>query len=289
MGSTVAGAVLACLASCCFNAAIAIQATEARQVPAEHGLHLSLITRLMRRRRWLAGTGLGVLALVLQTVALLFAPLTVVQPCDATGLLLLLFLGARMLGERVGRREIAAVGAIVAGIVVLTASAPRRAVTHVEGSDVLVPLFLVAVVALTPIVLRRLLGPDSILVVFGAAFAFSLSAFAIKLVADALDRGQVLGLLVALGAAGLGALLGTLSEQTALQQRPATQVAPIIFVVELLLPVALAVTVVGEDWGGSKAVIGGALLLTLAGVVALARAPQVLGMMAQEQAADPVG
>jgi hypothetical protein len=181
------------------------------------------------------------------------------------------------------------VGAIVAGILILTASAPRRSVTHVEGSDVLVPLFLVAAVALIPILFRRLLGPDSILVVLGAAFAFSLSAFAIKLLADALDRGQVVGMLVAVSAAGLGALLGTLSEQTALQQRPATQVAPIIFVVELLVPIGLAIVVVGEDWGGSKPSIAGALLLILFGVVAIGRAPQVAGLMQHEPTADRPG
>src|SRR3954454_16352396 len=126
MDSTVIGVALACLASCLFNAAIAVQALEARKVSQKHGLRLSLLRRLISRPRWLGGTALAVLALPLQTVALLFAPLTVVQPCDAAGLLLLLFLGTRMLNERVGPRELLAVGAIVAGIVVLTIAAPER-------------------------------------------------------------------------------------------------------------------------------------------------------------------
>src|SRR4051794_34183960 len=115
MGSTVIGAALACFASCLFNAAIAIQALEARKLPQQYGLRLTLLRRLISRPRWLGGTALAVVALPLQTAALLFAPLTVVQPCDAAGLLLLLYLGTRMLGERVGPREIAAVVAIVAG------------------------------------------------------------------------------------------------------------------------------------------------------------------------------
>ena len=41
----------------------------------------------------------------LHVVALLLAPLTVVQPALASGLLLLLVLGDRMLGERVGSLE----------------------------------------------------------------------------------------------------------------------------------------------------------------------------------------
>src|SRR4051812_49612440 len=114
MSSTVIGAALACLASCLFNAAIAIQALETRKVPQRHGLRLSLLRRLISRPRWLGGTALGVIALPLQTVALLFAPLTVVQPCDAAGVLLLPFLRTRVLGERGRAREIGGGAANVA-------------------------------------------------------------------------------------------------------------------------------------------------------------------------------
>jgi drug/metabolite transporter (DMT)-like permease len=282
MDSTVVGVALACLASCLFNAGIAIQAIEARKVPPEHGLRLSLIGRLLQRPRWLVGTALNVLAIPTQTAALLLAPLTVVQPADAAGLLLLLFLGSRVLGERVGTRELGAVGAIVAGITILTAAAPEREVTHIVGGEVIVPLLVVAAVALAPIALRRVAGPDSLLVVLGAGFAFALSAFAIKVVADGLDRGEWVTVVAALAAAGAAGLAGMLSEQTALQRRQATQVAPIIFVVELLVPVALAVLVVGEDWGGEVAPIAAALALIVAGVVALARAPQVAGLLGAE-------
>ena len=98
---TVSGVVLACIASATFNAAIALQALEARAVPNEFGLRISLIGKLVRRRRWLAGSALAVLAFLTQTAALLLAPLTVVQTADGAGLLLLLYLGSRHLGERV--------------------------------------------------------------------------------------------------------------------------------------------------------------------------------------------
>src|SRR3954447_3377426 len=279
MGSTVIGAALACLASCLFNAAIAIQALEARKVSRQYGLRLSLLRRLISRPRWLGGTALAVLALPLQTVALLFAPLTVVQPCDAAGLLLLLYLGTRMLGERVGPRELLAVGAIVVGIVALTLAAPDREVTQVSGADVLLPLLAVAAVALLPFALRGVLGPNSLLVVFGAGAAFALTAFCLKLIADALDSGAWGALVLVLAVAGAGALAGTLSEQTALQRRQATQVAPIIFVVEMLVPVGLAVTVVGESWSGSIAPILIALVFVVAGVIGLSRTPQVAGLI----------
>src|SRR4051812_5349605 len=172
MGSVIAGVALAALASVLFNVAIVIQASEVREVSDDHGLRLSLFNSLLRRKRWLLGTLLGVMAFPLQTMALLLAPLTATQPADAAGLLVLLFLGARRLGERVGRREIVAVACIIVGIVVLTIAAPKREVTHVDGARVLLPMLAIALIALVPLVFRRRLGADSIAVVLGAGFAF---------------------------------------------------------------------------------------------------------------------
>src|SRR3954468_21562829 len=280
MGSVVAGVALAAFASVLFNCAIVLQASEAREVPDEHGLRLSLIGRLLKRPRSLLGAGLGVMAFPLQTVANLWAPLTAVQPADAAGLLVLLFLGARILHERVGRREVVAVVCIVVGIVVLTIAAPKREVTQVDGTDVLVPMALIALVAAAPLLFRRRVGGDSIVVVLGAGFAFALSAFCAKVVADALDRGAWLGVVAFVAVAACGAGVGTLTEQTALQRRQATQVAPIIFAVELLVPVALAVLVVGEGWERESVIaILGALALVVGGAISLARTPTVARML----------
>jgi drug/metabolite transporter (DMT)-like permease len=282
MDSTVTGVLLACLASCLFNAGIALQALEARQVPSEYGLQVSLIGRLIRRPRWLAGTALNALALPTQTAALLLAPLTAVQPADATGLLLLLFLGAKVLGERVGPREIAAVVALIGGIVLLTVSAPEREVTDIHGLDVALPLALIAALALAPLLLRRVTGPGNIIVVIGAGFAFAFTAFSMKLAADAIAEGDIPRLVGAVVVAAIGALTGTVTEQTALQRRPATQVAPIIFVIELLVPVALAVLVVGESWDGSVLPITLAIAVIVGAVIVLGRAPQVAGLIGAE-------
>src|SRR3954468_4023668 len=188
MSSVVAGVALAAVASVLFNLAILIQAREAREVPQEreHGLQLSLIVRLLRRPRWLLGTALGLMAFPLQTIALLYAPLTAVQPADAAGLLVLLFLRARIPHERVGRREVIAVVSIVVGIVILTIAAPKRQVTQVEGAQVIIPMLLVALVALVPVVLRRWIGASSMAVVVSAGAAFALGAFCAKIVADAI-------------------------------------------------------------------------------------------------------
>ena len=91
-------------ASVLYNTSIALQALEARDVPGEHSLRISLIGRLLRNRKWLGATALGLLGWPLEIVALLLAPLTVVQPCLASGLIVLLWLGVTQAGgERPGR------------------------------------------------------------------------------------------------------------------------------------------------------------------------------------------
>ena len=99
------GSVCAIGASALYNTSIALQALEAREVRHEHSLRPSLIGRLVRNRRWLGATLLGLLGWPLEIVALLLAPLTVVQPCLASGLILLLWLGVDEAGGDARRRE----------------------------------------------------------------------------------------------------------------------------------------------------------------------------------------
>jgi drug/metabolite transporter (DMT)-like permease len=280
---TLLGVVLACVASMLFNGAVVLQARETRAAPQEQGLHLSLLGSLLRRRRWVAGIALQVVGIGLQTGALLLAPLTAVQPAEAVGLVFLLYLGARNLGERVGRSEIIAVASIAVGIVGLTISAPKRQITNLDApdiADVWLPLAVLALAAVTPYLLRDWRGAGSRLTVLGAGFAFALSAFCAKLLADSLAKQAWGALVIVAVIAALGGAIGTLSEQSALQQRQATQVAPLIFVIELLVPVGLAVTVVGESWSSSPVLIGICLTLVTIGTIVLGRTPTIAQLVA---------
>ena len=95
-------------ASTLYSLGIALQAMDAKQAPHEEHLRLALAWGLIRRARWQLGTALSILGWPLQVVALLLAPLVVVQPTLAVGLLVLVFLAQRMLGEHAGRYEHAA-------------------------------------------------------------------------------------------------------------------------------------------------------------------------------------
>src|SRR5207249_830310 len=126
----VAGIGAAVGASTLYSLGIALQALDARETPHEEHLRLALVVGLVRRSRWLLGTGMSILGFPLQILALMLAPLVVVQPALAAGLLVLLFVGQRMLGEHAGRYEHLAMCGIVIGVVGIAFTAPARSTTH---------------------------------------------------------------------------------------------------------------------------------------------------------------
>src|SRR5437764_4661171 len=124
------GMLLALCAAACFDGAIALQAVEARQVKTDESLSPALFARLVRRPRWVAAIGLDLLGWPFQLAALSLIPLTVVQPTLALGLILLLILGDRMLGERPGPPEIAGVALLIGGVALLAIFAPAHTTNH---------------------------------------------------------------------------------------------------------------------------------------------------------------
>src|SRR3954454_21428505 len=121
-----AGIAAAVAASALFNVGVVLQALDAREAPKSEGLRLSLLARLLRRKRWVVGFLMGLAGWGVQILALAWAPFVIVQPVLAAGLLLLLFLGPRMLDERVGKSELAGVAAITIGIGLLAWGSPDQ-------------------------------------------------------------------------------------------------------------------------------------------------------------------
>jgi len=261
------GIVAAIGASCLYNASIALQALEAREVPGEHSLRLSLIGKLVRNRRWLGATALGLAGWPLEIAALLLAPLTVVQPCLVSGLILLLWLGATRLGETPGRREYLAVGAIVAGVAGVAWAAPERTTDHAGTAAIAIALALVAIPVLAPYLLRRRAARIGSLMVLSAGCGYAWTAIASKLLTDELASGALLVACAWLATAVASEGLALLSEMSALQRRPATHVAPPMFVVQILLPVILAPLIFEERWSTTP-LDGAALLAFMAVAVA---------------------
>jgi drug/metabolite transporter (DMT)-like permease len=273
-----------------YNLGVALQALDARIAPAEQGLRPSLLMGLARRPRWLAGTGLGLLGWPLQAAALLLAPLTVVQPALAFGLALLLVLGARTLHERVGARDVLAVAAIVAGVAWLAAVAPHASSHHVGGWPLADALAALAAVALVPYALRGRAGGIATAISAGAAFGWG--GLSTKFVADAVGAHHWLAAGAWTLATGASSVLAVLSEMSALQRRPATHVAPLVFVVQVAIPVLAAPLLTGESWVhaplGPAGIVAG-LLVVVGGAVALTAARAVRSLVDVEPSSAESG
>src|SRR3954451_14843904 len=155
MGELVLGIAAAVGASTLYSLGVAFQAMDDKEAPEETHLSLALAWRLVRRGRWLLGTGMSILGWPLQVVALLLAPLVVVQPALAAGLLVLMFIAERMLGEHAGRYEYLAMRAIVLGVVGAGLFAPPRTTTHTsEELTITLVLLALGLASLTPYLLR---------------------------------------------------------------------------------------------------------------------------------------
>ena len=71
MLNLILGIVAAMGASTLYSLGIALQAMDAKQAPREEHLRLALVWSLIRRARWLAGTGLSILGFPLQVLSLI--------------------------------------------------------------------------------------------------------------------------------------------------------------------------------------------------------------------------
>ena len=272
------GIICAIGASALYNTSIALQALEARDVGEEHALRVSLIGRLIKNPRWLLATGIGLLGWPLEIAALLLAPLTVVQPCLACGLVLLLWLGVTRLGEKPGRREYGAVAAILVGVAGLAWAAPERTTGHAGAGPIAIALALVTIPVVAPYLVRGRASAAGTLAVIAAGFGYAWTAIASKLLTDQLSAGSIFVAAIWLATAAASEGLALLSEMSALGRSPATRVAPVMFAIQVTVPVILAPLIFGESWSGTPgggAGIVAAVLLVLAGVVALAGSPAV--------------
>ncbi len=272
------GVAAALAAAAMYNAGIAVQAGEARRTTPGQSLRMSLLGQLAVRSRWLAGTLMVTLGWALQAFALLILPLTLVQPTLAAGLLILLFIGARFLGERVGPREVLGVLAIVAGIVVLAVAAPDRVVVESNWKNAGATFAVLLVVAAAPYLLRRTGRSRNLLVVLTAGLAYGWAGVATKFIADAASSAEWVTLVFWTLATAAAAVVGLLNEMSALQTRPATQVGPIMLVVDILVALAGAWALAGETWATTPLgglLLGAAVVVIVAGAATLAASPAV--------------
>ena len=266
------GLLLALAAALAFECAFVLQALAVREVPLMVRPGAGALRRLAARPRWAAGILLGLAGFALQVLALRHAPLALVQPVLAAGLLLLLGFSVVVLHEHVGVREVAAVVAIIAGVSAIALAEPVQGDTTNVLAFAIVTVGL-AVVALSAFALRT---PGVGILLSSAVAADALAVLAAAQAARSLpDVLPTIGWCVLAGVCGLTTLA---SESAALQRQGASRVAPVVLAGQVAVPVALAPLLLDERWGTTTAGLAlllGGLFTVVAASAMLAASPGV--------------
>lgn len=270
------------------SAGTVLQALEARLVEHHHGLKMSMLGRLARRRRWVIGTVIGYLAFPLQLLALAHAPLIVVQPLHACGLLLLLIAGVRLLSEHVHFPEAAGACAIACGIALVSWASPRGP-DRPDSSLELVALTVgLLVVSMAPYLIARQRGRRA--VTLSAALGFAAANMAVKGISDRLAAHDYPVAVAYLALAAIGSGIGVLSQMTAFQRHRAVEVVQLTFSIPTFLPALLGLAVLRERWGTAPASgvpFAFGMVVLLAGTAAVSRSSPVARLSQEAGLVEP--
>ena len=243
--------VFALLTALANGTASVLQRIAARDAPPSKALHLSLFGYLIKRKVWLAGISLIMVAALCQGVALANGPVALVQPIFIIELPFTLLLSNRILHRRLPRLTWGAVALVTISLGVgLAAAAPsggvERAPFRVWLAALIVTGAFEAVVISAGIRLQG--NARAAAFALAAACGYALTAALIKGAVDALRQGVVPFFtsweLYAGAAAGVGALFLL---QNSLQAGSLVAAQPPLTLGDALISVAYGVSVFGEQ------------------------------------------
>jgi hypothetical protein len=233
--------------------AAVLQRKAAAQVPPERSMHVSLISDLMRRKVWLAGIGMVIVAAVAQAAALATGPIALVQPIFIIELPVTLVLAALANHNRtaLARLPWAAIaittGALGAGLAI---AQPSGAIASAQNSSWVIALIATAGFEAVVIgaAMRTKGEPRAALLGLAAACGYALTAALMKNAMSNLDEGAVQFFstwhIYATAAAGVGSLFLL---QNALQAGSLVASQPMLTVGDALISISYGVTLFSEQ------------------------------------------
>jgi hypothetical protein len=253
-------------------------------IGAKSGLSMGQIRLLIRRPSWVVGTLLLTLAIVIQLVSLGFAPLIVVQPLGVVAMVLTNVINSRVNGIAPDARVRGSIALAVLGIGIFVAFSAVYAFERAlsEAQLLLIMWLLAAVIVVVVaafVIFRQRLRAMFYIVAAGTLYGFVVTIT--KVLINRWQSNQVDAFMI-LCLAGLivAALLGGYFVQTAYSVGSPDLVIAGLTVIDPLIAVAIAITVLGEadrfpPFALAGLAVGGAL--SVIGVVLLARHhPQTL-------------
>jgi drug/metabolite transporter (DMT)-like permease len=285
----VVAVVFSVAAGACFAAANLVQqwASRSREPGA---LSPRLLLALVRSRTWLIGFGLVAASYGLQSVALSFGPLSMVQAIMVSEILFAAPVSARLHHERVEHRLVLGAAAVAAGLpLALAATSPQRGDPAASDRAWLLTIAAVGAVAAIGIVARGLLhgvARASALAFSGAVVMGSQSALlAVSLVhlregaVAVLASWQTYALILA-------SLLGGWLIQGAYREGPLAASLPLLDAGEPTVAVLIGVLLFGERLQTGPVrlpltILG--IVLVLVGIVLVDSSPTVRRVARQEE------
>ena len=246
--------VIFALLTAASNASAAVlQRKAAAQVPPERSMHVSLVADLMRRRVWLAGISLVIVAALCQAAALAFGPIALVQPIFIIELPVTLVLATLIMR---GRRTVHQLpwAAIITTTIALGAglaiAAPSGATDAAQNTSWIIALIATACFEARLITAALGVRGESRAALLGlaAACGYALTAALMKNAMADLNTGAVSFFtnwhIYATAAVGVGALFLL---QNALQAGSLVASQPMLTVGDALISISLGVTLFSEN------------------------------------------
>lgn len=239
--------------------------------------------RLLRNPRWMLGLLLLALGMVMNAIALVSAPLTVVQPIGAIALVITTVVNAKDQGLTINRATVVAISACVTGsaLFVLLAVFVTQENHHVNAEDELTIVLLLAVAVgifgtLAVMFKHRM---SAFVYILGAGVLFGFVAVLTRIIGKHLLDPNGLFLLnvqwytlIAIVAAGG---LGSWFVQSAYSGGPPDLVIAGLTVIDPMVGIAIGIVILGELRPDVHAVMAiamaAAATLAIVGVIALSR------------------
>jgi hypothetical protein len=261
--------------------AAVLQRKAAAQVPPEHSMHVSLITDLLRRRTWLAGVGLVIVAALFQAAALATGPIALVQPIFIIELPVTLVLATFAYHDREAFKKLpwrAIITTTVALGAGLAFAQPSGAIESAQNASWVIALIVTA--GFEALLISTAIGlkgePRAALLGLAAACGYALTAALMKNAMADLDTGAKQFFtnwhIYATAAAGVGALFLL---QNALQAGSLVASQPMLTVGDALISISYGVTLFSEElrtgWWLLPQIVTVALIV--AGCVQIAKSP----------------
>lgn len=271
--------VAAALAGAVFAAiGIVVRQRATMDVPRDQGVSTVMVSTLLRRRLWWAGTASAVMGYAFQAVALAYGSLLLVAPLLVSALLFALPLSARLAHRRVSRAEWGWASLLTLALGVFVSLARTKPGDY-EGSEL--PALIVAGISLAfvavclAVAVRLSDWRRAILLAVGVGVLFGVVAVLTKLVTHIVREDSLLRLftspaLYVLLAVGV---IATLLQQSAFHAGSLRASVPAMLVLEPMVAVLLGEVVLGEHLAVSKPA---AVVLAIA-VAAMAAATIALG------------